>query len=218
MRVHYKMKLSAVLIDHSLFNKRDFRGDFREKSYKNMTLSAMFLALGLVLPFLTGQIPQIGSMLLPMHIPVMLCGLICGWQYGAVVGFIMPLLRSALFGAPVMFPAATAMAFELMTYGLVAGLMYGLSRWQCIVALYRSLIVAMLAGRAVWGVVQVIQLGFSGSEFTWAAFMSGAFLNAVPGIVIQLILIPAIMAALNRTGLVPYKKRNRKSGEMESNL
>ena len=189
-----------------------------KKATKNMTLSAMFLALGLVLPFLTGQIPQIGSMLLPMHIPVMLCGLICGWQYGAVVGFIMPLLRSALFGAPVMFPAATAMAFELMTYGLVAGLMYGLSRWQCIVALYRSLIVAMLAGRAVWGVVQVIQLGFSGSEFTWAAFMSGAFLNAVPGIVIQLILIPAIMAALNRMGLVPYKKRNRKSGEMESNL
>lgn len=189
-----------------------------KKATKNMTLSAMFLALGLVLPFLTGQIPQIGSMLLPMHIPVMLCGLICGWQYGAVVGFIMPLLRSALFGAPVMFPAATAMAFELMTYGLVAGLMYGLSRWQCIVALYRSLIVAMLAGRAVWGVVQVIQLGFSGSEFTWAAFMSGAFLNAVPGIVIQLILIPAIMAALNRTGLVPYKKRNRKSGETESSL
>ena len=183
-----------------------------------MTLSAMFLALGLVLPFLTGQIPQIGSMLLPMHIPVMLCGLICGWQYDAAVGFIMPLLRSALFGAPVMFPAATAMAFELMTYGLVAGLMYGLSRWQCIVALYRSLIVAMLAGRAVWGVVQVIQLGFSGSEFTWAAFMSGAFLNAVPGIVIQLILIPAIMAALNRTGLVPYKKRNRSSGETESSL
>lgn len=189
-----------------------------KKATKNMTLSAMFLALGLVLPFLTGQIPQIGSMLLPMHIPVMLCGLICGWQYGAVVGFIMPLLRSALFGAPVMFPAATAMAFELMTYGLVAGLMYGLSRWQCIVALYRSLIVAMLAGRAVWGVVQVIQLGFSGSEFTWAAFMSGAFLNAVPGIVIQLILIPAIMAALNRTGLVPYKKRNRKFGETESSL
>lgn len=189
-----------------------------KKATKNMTLSAMFLALGLVLPFLTGQIPQIGSMLLPMHIPVMLCGLICGWQYGAVVGFIMPLLRSALFGAPVMFPAATAMAFELMTYGLVAGLMYGLSRWQCIVALYRSLIVAMLAGRAVWGVVQVIQLGFSGNEFTWAAFMSGAFLNAVPGIVIQLILIPAIMAALNRTGLVPYKKRNRSSGETESSL
>lgn len=189
-----------------------------KKTTKNMTLSAMFLALGLVLPFLTGQIPQIGSMLLPMHIPVMLCGLICGWQYGAVVGFIVPLLRSVLFGAPVMFPAATAMAFELMTYGLVAGLMYGLSRWQCIVALYRSLIVAMLAGRAVWGVVQVIQLGFSGSGFTWSAFMSGAFLNAIPGIIVQLILIPAIMAALNRTGLVPYKKQNKKADEVENGI
>ena len=177
----------------------------------------MFLALGLVLPFLTGQIPQIGSMLLPMHIPVMLCGLICGWQYGAVVGFILPLLRSAIFGMPVMFPAATAMAFELMTYGLVAGLMYGLSRWQCIVALYRSLIVAMIAGRAVWGVVQVIQLGFTGSEFTWAAFMSGAFLNAIPGIVVQLILIPAIMAALNRTGLAPYKKRKKETDSAQNN-
>lgn len=192
--------------------------DFMKKTTKNMTLSAMFLAIGIVLPFLTGQIPQIGSMLLPMHIPVMLCGLICGWQYGAVVGFILPLLRSALFGAPVMFPSATAMAFELMTYGLVAGLMYGLSRWQCIVALYRSLIVAMIAGRAVWGVVQVIQLGFTGSEFTWAAFMSGAFLNAIPGIIVQLVLIPAIMAALNRTGLVPYKKHKKANNEVESNV
>lgn len=183
-----------------------------------MTLSAMFLAIGLVLPFLTGQIPQIGNMLCPMHIPVMLCGLICGWQYGAVVGFIMPLLRSVLFGAPVMFPAATAMAFELMTYGLVAGLMYGLSRWQCIVALYRSLIVAMLAGRAVWGIVQVVQLGFSGSEFTWTMFMSGAFLNAIPGIIIQLVLIPAIMAALNRTGLVPFKKHQKKSKDAKGDI
>ncbi len=188
-----------------------------KKTTKNLTLSAMFLALGLVLPFLTGQIPQIGSMLLPMHIPVMLCGLICGWQYGAVVGFILPLLRSAIFGMPVMFPAATAMAFELMTYGLVAGLMYGHSRWQCIVALYRSLIVAMIAGRAVWGVVQVIQLGFTGSEFTWTAFMSGAFLNAIPGIVVQLILIPAIMAALNRTGLAPYKKRKKETDSAQNN-
>ncbi len=183
-----------------------------KKTTKNITLSAMFLALGLVLPFLTGQIPQIGSMLLPMHIPVLLCGLICGWQYGAAVGFILPLLRSALFGMPVMFPTAVAMAFELMTYGLVAGLLYGLSRWQCIVALYRSLIIAMLAGRAVWGAAEVILLGFSGSQFTWAAFMSGAFLNAVPGIAVQLVLIPAIMAALNRTKLVPFKRRAEKTG------
>ena len=98
-----------------------------KKNIKNMVLAAMFLAIGLVLPLFTGQIPQVGNMLLPMHIPVFLCGLICGWQYGAAVGFIVPLLRSAIFGMPVFFPSATAMAFELMTYGLVAGLLYALS-------------------------------------------------------------------------------------------
>ena len=75
-----------------------------KQTTKNITLSAMFLALGMVLPFLTGQIPQIGSMLLPMHIPVFLCGLICGWQYGAIIGFILPFLRYAAFGMPPLFP------------------------------------------------------------------------------------------------------------------
>ena len=173
---------------------------------KNMTMAAMFLALGLVLPFFTGQIPQIGSMLLPMHIPVFLCGLICGWQYGGIVGFILPLLRYAIFGMPVLFPNGIAMSFELMTYGLVVGLLYGISRWQCIRALYRCLIAAMLAGRVVWGAAQIILLGLSGSAFTWQMFMAGAFLNAIPGILVQLILIPAVMVALNRTGLVPFRK------------
>jgi len=174
---------------------------------KKLTLSAMFMALGIVLPFFTGQIPQIGSMLLPMHIPVFLCGLICGWQYGAAVGFMLPLTRSVLFTMPPLFPNATAMAFELLTYGLVAGLLYSRSRWQCVIALYRSIIAAMLAGRLVWGIAEIILLGISGSAFTWKAFMAGAFLNAVPGILVQLVLIPAIMVALNRTGLVRFKKR-----------
>lgn len=177
------------------------------KTTKNITLSAMFMAVGMVLPFLTGQIQQIGNMLLPMHLPVFLCGLICGWQYGAVVGFILPLLRSVIFGMPPLFPTAAAMAFELATYGLVAGLLYGRSRWQCVVALYRSIIVAMLAGRIVWGVVQIVLLGFSGSAFTWQMFMAGALLNSIPGIVMQLILIPAIMVALNRTGLVTFQRK-----------
>ena len=98
------------------------------RNSKDLTLTAMFLALGLVLPFLTGQIPQIGNMLLPMHIPVFLCGLICGWRYGAILGFILPILRNAVFGMPVLFPTGIAMAFELMTYGLVAGFLYGTSR------------------------------------------------------------------------------------------
>ena len=173
---------------------------------KNLTLSAMFLGLGVLLPILTGQIPQIGNMLLPMHIPVFLCGLICGWQYGGVVGLILPLLRSAILGMPPFFPTATAMAFELMTYGLVAGLLYSRSKWQCIRALYRCLVIAMLAGRIVWGVVQSLQLGLSGSVFTWQIFMTEAFLNAIPGILVQLILIPAIMVALNHTGLIRFRQ------------
>ena len=175
---------------------------------KNLTLSAMFLALGLVLPLLTGQIPQIGNMLLPMHLPVFLCGLICGWQYGGVIGFITPLLRYVIFGMPVLYPTGLAMSQELMTYGIVAGLLYAISKWQCVVALYRCLIIAMLAGRAVWGVTEVILLGLSGDSFTWQAFFAGAFLNAVPGIILQLILIPAIMLALHRTGLVPFKRHD----------
>ena len=82
-------------------------------STKKLTLSAAFLGLGLVLPFLTGQVPQVGSMLLPMHIPVLLCGIICGWEYGLAVGAILPLLRSVIFGMPPMYPTALAMTFEL---------------------------------------------------------------------------------------------------------
>ena len=93
-------------------------------STKKVALAGLFLALGLLLPFLTGQIPQIGNMLLPMHIPVLLCGYFCGWRYGLAVGAAAPLLRSALFGLPPMFPIAVAMAFELAVYGLMTGLLY----------------------------------------------------------------------------------------------
>ncbi len=171
-----------------------------------MTLSSLFLALGIVLPFLTGQIPQIGNMLLPMHLPVFFCALLCGWQYGAIIGVILPLLRSSLFGMPVLFPTASAMAFELMTYGLVCGLLYGLSRKQGLFALYRSLILAMIAGRGVWGFVQYLQLSLTGSAFTLEAFLAGAFLQAIPGILLQLILIPAVMFALDKAGWVRFER------------
>lgn len=183
---------------------------------KKLILPAMFLAIGLVLPFFTGQIPQIGQMLLPMHIPVLLCGFICGPMSGAVVGFVLPLLRSLMFGAPAFYPAGTAMAFELMTYGLVAGLLYSMSKWKCMLALYRSLVIAMLAGRAVWGLVQTVQLGVFGSGFSLQMFLAGAFINAIPGILAQLILIPAVMLALGRTGLVPFKTGRKRDEEAEN--
>lgn len=180
---------------------------------KNLTFSAMFLSLGLVLPFLTGQIPQIGSMLLPMHLPVMLCGLICGWKYGLAVGAITPVLRSLIFSMPPMFPTAITMAFELATYGAVIGFLFSTAKWQCIKSLYRCMITAMLAGRIVWGAASAIILGVAGEGFTFAAFIAGAFTNAIPGIVLQLLLVPAIMLLLDRTHLVPFKKSKKASAQ-----
>lgn len=180
-----------------------------KQATKKLALSAMFMAVGIVLPFFTGQIPQIGKMLLPMHIPVFLCGLICGWQYGAAVGFILPLFRSVIIGMPPLFPVASSMAFEMAVYGFVAGFLYNRSRWQCIISLYRALFAAMIAGRVVWGMTQIIFLGITGSDFTFEMFLAGALLNAVPGILIQLIFIPAIMVALNRTGLVRFHKKHK---------
>lgn len=185
-----------------------------QKTVRDLTLSAMFLAIGMVLPLLTGQIQQIGNMLLPMHIPVFLCALICGWKYGLPMAFILPLFRSVVFGMPPVYPTALAMAFELATYAFVAGILYEKSRWQCIRTLYRCMLIAMAAGRIVWGIVQVILLGAGGKAFTFQAFVGGALLNAIPGIILQLILIPAVMAALNRTKLVPFR-RNTEQGVLQ---
>lgn len=176
----------------------------REKTYK-LVLSALFLALCLVLPILTGGIPAIGNMLLPMHIPVLLCGLICGWQYGLVVGFVAPLLRSVLFGMPPMYPVAIAMAFELAAYGLIIGLVYTAVHKRGVATLYISLLTAMVGGRLVWGLAEVVLLGMAGNAFTLQAFLSGALLSAVPGILLQLVLIPAVMVALDRTGVVRFQ-------------
>lgn len=178
----------------------------KRKQIVNLVLAAMFMAIGFVLPFLTGQIQHIGNMLLPMHIPVLLCGLICGWQYGLAVGFTLPLLRSLIFTMPVMYPNAVAMAFELASYGFIAGFLFSRARWQCVRSLYRCMITAMIGGRVVWGIAQVILLGIGENGFTFAAFIAGAFTNAIPGIILQLVAIPSIMLALDRTHLVPFRR------------
>ncbi len=168
------------------------------KNIKKLTLSALFLALGLVLPFLTMQIPEIGNMLLPMHIPVLLCGFVCGWQYGLVIGFITPLLRSAVFGMPFMIPNALGMAFELATYGLVAGILYYLLKYKK-ASTYISLIGAMLAGRVVWGVASYFIYNLlTEKAFTWSIFAGGAFLEAIPGIILQLVIIPPLVVVLKK--------------------
>ena len=171
---------------------------------RKLTISAMLFAMGLVLPFLTGQIPRIGSMLLPMHIPVFLCGLICGWKYGAMVGVLLPVVRSFLFGMPPVVPTAVAMSFELCTYGAIAGFVYFRLGYFCMRSLYKSMLLAMVAGRVVWAAAMMVLMGVNGGTFTFEMFAAGAFLNAIPGIALQLVLIPAVMVALGKTKLIHF--------------
>jgi len=172
-----------------------------------MVLSALFLALGFILPFFTGQIPAIGSRLLPMHIPVLLCGFLCGWQYGLLLGLIMPIFRSMLFSMPPMMPTAVAMAFELAVYGAAAGFLYAkLPKRKC--SVYISLLIAMIAGRLVWGLVSIPIYGIAGKSFSFALFLAGGFTNAIPGIILQIVAIPIIVIALEHAGVLQNGKEN----------
>ena len=174
----------------------------RHDPLRRLILSALFLSLGLVLPFLTMQIPELGSALLPMHLPVLLCGALCGWAYALPVGAILPILRFALFGMPPIYPTGLSMSLELAAYGAVMGLCYYLVRGRrgrySRLHVFLSLIISMLAGRAVWGVAQAVLLGVAGKPFGMQAFLAGAFLNAIPGILLQLVLVPLIVELAER--------------------
>ena len=169
----------------------------KKTNVKTLVLAALFLALALVLPFLTGQIPEIGSMLCPMHIPALLCGYFCGWPWGLAVGLIAPILRSLLFGMPPMFPVASCMAFELATYGAISGLLYSKLPHNK-VSIYTSLLTAMVAGRLVWGIARFLCAGLNVSAFGLSAFWAGAITTAIPGIIVQILLIPVIVMALEK--------------------
>ena len=166
----------------------------KKMNVKKLTLSGMFLALVLVLPFMTGQIPQIGSMLCPMHLPVLLCGFFCGGSMGLMVGFIAPILRSFLFGMPPLFPVASCMAFELAVYGLVSGILYRVLPKRKS-SVYVALLGAMILGRIAWGMAMFM---FLGGNFGMEAFVTGAVTTALPGIILQLVLIPLVVIAMER--------------------
>jgi uncharacterized membrane protein len=166
---------------------------------KKIAYSAMFLAMALVFPFITGQMQSFGAMLCPMHLPVLIRGFVCGAKYGAVVGATAPLLRFALFGKP-LFWRALPMSFELCAYGLFAGLLYSLLPKKALYT-YVSLIGSMLAGRAVWGIVSAVIAGLRETAFGMQAFWLSAFAGSVPGIVLQIVLVPAVVLALKRAHL-----------------
>lgn len=166
--------------------------------------SAMFLALGLLLPFLTAQIPEIGSKLLPMHLPVILCGFVCGPTWGMAVGAVTPILRSLIFARPVLMPDALSMAFELATYAFVAGLLYRRLGRKNFFFTYISLITAMVSGRLVWGVVTFVLIffGLEGGSIGISLIWTHTVLQGIPGIILQLVAIPAIVNVLKKNRLM----------------
>ncbi len=181
--------------------------DKMKKSVKELTAAAMLLAIGILLPSLTMNVPQIGNMLCPMHLPVLLCGAICGWKYGLAVGALTPILRFALFMPGAIINTGIPMMFELAAYGvLIAVLLKVIPNKHRIPHIYASLIGAMIGGRLIWAVVRLIMSRFMQNlPFSLGIFVTQAFVNAVPGIILQLIIVPAVLFALERSKLIPIK-------------
>ena len=169
---------------------------------KRTVLSALFIALCVVLPIAFHSIPNAGTVFLPMHIPVLICGLVCGWPYGLLCGLMGPVLSSLITGMP---PAAVlpSMMVECAVYGLVSGLVLQFLRTGKLNAdLYIALISAMLAGRVAAGVTKA--LIFS-PDITMSAWSATSFVTALPGILIQLVLIPLLVNLLIRTRQIPSR-------------
>ena len=161
-----------------------------------MILAALFMALAYVIPFLTGQIPEIGSMLCPMHIPVLLCGLVCGWKYGLVSGLAGPFLSSVITQMPPM-GYLPPMLVELAVYGFASGFgFYPCRVKKYMPYVYLRLLCAMLLGRVAAGAAKAWV--FMPGTFTAQMWVMSYFVTAWPGIVLQLILIPVILVALRK--------------------
>lgn len=177
----------------------------KKENLLKMILAGLFLALAYVIPFLTGQIPEIGSMLCPMHIPVILCGFVCGWHWGLAVGFVAPLLRSLVLSMPQLFPMAVCMAFEFAAYGLVTGLMHKFLPKKKIY-IYVSLIIAMIVGRIVFGGAMFICMGIKGGTYTFNAFITGTVIEAIPGIIAQIVIIPLLVMFIDSQKILKLER------------
>ncbi len=167
---------------------------------KKTLYTAFLVAVGIVLPMALHMIPNAGSILLPMHIPVLICGIVCGFPYGLLCGVITPLMSSLLTGMPPA-PILPAMLCELAAYGLVSSLLVRFVRTKNIYAnVYIALVGAMLSGRAVSGVLNA--LIFKAGGYSLQIWLTSAFVTALPGVVIQLVLIPCVVIALQKSKLV----------------
>ena len=181
-----------------------------------MIVTAVLLALGLILPFLTGQLQSFGKLLSPLHIPALICGMTCGWAWGGALGLILPVLRMALFGMPAA-PMAYPMAFELCAYGVATGLLYPwLRRELCgrcgakpLVVMLATLGLAMVLGRIVGGAAKSLLLmagAIPGVPLTFAAFVTAYFVDTAVAAVVHLIVVPAVVLALEKARLSPVSR------------
>lgn len=170
---------------------------------KKSVICAVCIALCVVLPMAFHAINNAGSVICPMHIPPLLCGLICGWPFGLLCGLAGPALSSLLTGMPGA-GYLPQMMLELAVYGLAAGIFMQLIRTGSLLAdLYISLAAAMLAGRFAAGAARF--LIFARGSYSLAAWTASYFVTCLPGIIIQLIFIPAIVFALEKSELIPKR-------------
>lgn len=172
---------------------------------QKLIFAALLFALGLVLPFLTMQIRSIGNMFLPMHLPVLLCGLLIGPIHALIIGFLLPLTRSFIFGMPVFYPNAIAMSFEIAALGFFAGFFYvKKSKYKCIFELYKSIIASILISRMFYILMMLILMSFLQNKIAVVAIITRAFIACIPGVIIELTLIPIILLALQKTKIVYF--------------
>ncbi len=180
------------------------------KRTNRIVLSGMLAAVGVLLPFITGHAFGVpGTILLPMHIPVFLMGLLCGPMYGAIGGLMIPVMSSLITGMPSVFPMLPIMAGELFTYGMISGLLYKKFKFS----IYPSLILSMVCGRVVYGLIFTALLYMSGGKLM-ALSVTGALLQGFPGILVQLVLLPAIVAAVNKYFANTARTESEDSGDI----
>ena len=180
-----------------------------------LLVTAILMAVGIVLPFLTGNVQVLGQAISPLHIPVLICGLTCGWGWGLVLGVLLPLVRSVLFGMPPLVPVAIPMAFEMAAYGALCGLLYPMMRkklgkayWAMLIAM----VIAMVAGRFVGGAAKAVVMGIQGNAYTFQAFVTAYFVNTAVGAVIHLIVVPLVVTALEKAKLSPLEWKVKAEG------
>ena len=182
----------------------------RNDSLYRLLITAILLAVGMVLPFLTGQLQSFGQLISPLHIPAFICGLTCGWGWGAALGFVLPILRGLIFGMPPFPAVGLPMAFELMFYGLVSGLLYPVLRKALkekrLAAMLIAMVAAMIVGRCAGGAAKAVMMGLNHQPYAFSAFFASYFTGTAVGAVIHLVICPLIVLALEKAKLSPLSK------------